>query len=104
MAELKRDRSVESLSRQENLKELAGSAAEYDENTQQGSLTDFLELVALVNDTDEEEGEESGVTFMTLHNAKGLEFPTVFILGMEEGVFPHIRSLGEPEEIEEERR
>src|SRR5680860_1216076 len=67
-------------------------------------VADFLERVALITDTDVTEGEESGVTFMTLHNAKGLEFPTVFILGMEEGVFPHIRSLGEPEEIEEERR
>ncbi|CAN5748910.1 DNA helicase PcrA [soil metagenome] len=104
MAELQADRSFESLSRQENLKELAGSAAEYDENTQQGSLTDFLELVALVNDTDEEEGEETGVTFMTLHNAKGLEFPIVFIVGMEETVFPHMRSLADPEQLEEERR
>ncbi|MPZ92544.1 MAG: AAA family ATPase [Actinobacteria bacterium] len=104
MTELQADRSFESLSRQENLKELAGSAAEYDENTQQGSLTDFLELVALVNDTDEEEGEETGVTFMTLHNAKGLEFPIVFIVGMEEAVFPHMRSLADPEQLEEERR
>jgi DNA helicase-2/ATP-dependent DNA helicase PcrA len=104
MAELQAERSFESLSRQENLKELAGSAAEYDENTQQGSLTDFLELVALVNDTDEEEGEETGVTFMTMHNAKGLEFPIVFIVGMEEAVFPHVRSLADPEQLEEERR
>ncbi len=81
MAELQAERSFESLSRQENLKELAGSAAEYDENTEQGSLTDFLERIALVNDTDEEEGEETGVTFMTMHNAKGLEFPIVFIAG-----------------------
>jgi DNA helicase II / ATP-dependent DNA helicase PcrA len=104
MAELQAERSFESLSRQENLKELAGSAAEYDENTQQGSLTDFLELVALVNDTDEEEGEETGVTFMTMHNAKGLEFPIVFIVGMEEAVFPHVRSLADPDQLEEERR
>ncbi len=104
LADLQADRSFESLSRQENLKELAGGAAEYDENTQQGSLTDFLELVALVNDTDEEEGEETGVTFMTLHNAKGLEFPIVFIVGMEEAVFPHMRSLADPEQLEEERR
>jgi DNA helicase-2/ATP-dependent DNA helicase PcrA len=104
MAELQAERSFESLSRQENLKELAGSAAEYDENTEQGSLTDFLERVALVNDTDEEEGEETGVTFMTMHNAKGLEFPIVFIVGMEEAVFPHVRSLADPEQLEEERR
>ena len=104
MAELQAERSFESLSRQENLKELAGSAADYDENTEQGSLTDFLERVALVNDTDEEEGEETGVTFMTMHNAKGLEFPIVFIVGMEEAVFPHVRSLADPEQLEEERR
>ena len=104
MAELQADRSFESLSRQENLKELAGGAAEYDENTEQGSLTDFLERVALVNDSDEEEGEETGVTFMTLHNAKGLEFPIVFIVGMEDGVFPHMRSLADPDQLEEERR
>ncbi|MGH2827681.1 MAG: ATP-dependent helicase [Actinomycetota bacterium] len=104
MAELQADRSFESLSRQENLKELAGSAADYDENTEQGSLTDFLERVALINDTDEEEGEATGVTFMTLHNAKGLEFPVVFIVGMEESVFPHMRSLADPEQLEEERR
>lgn len=104
MAELQADRSFESLSRQENLKELAGGAAEYDENTEQGSLTDFLERVALVNDSDEEEGVETGVTFMTLHNAKGLEFPIVFIVGMEDGVFPHMRSLADPDQLEEERR
>ena len=104
MSELAAERSFEALSRQENLKELQGVAIEYEGSAEDPSLADFLERVALITDTDVTEGEESGVTFMTLHNAKGLEFPTVFILGMEEGVFPHIRSLGEPEEIEEERR
>ena len=104
MAELVADRTFESLSRQENLKELAGVAREYDENNTEGSLREFLERVALINDTDETEGEETGVTFMTLHNAKGLEFPVVFVVGLEEGVFPHIRSIGEPEQLEEERR
>jgi DNA helicase-2/ATP-dependent DNA helicase PcrA len=104
MDELTSDRSFESLSRQENLKELAGVAAEFERSAQDPSLTAFLEQVSLVTDTDEEEGEETGVTFMTLHNAKGLEFPVVFILGMEEGVFPHIRSLGDADQLEEERR
>ena len=104
MTELTAERSFESLSRQENLKELAGVAAEYDANAQDPSLTHFLEQIALITDTDWEEGQESGVTFMTLHNAKGLEFPIVFIVGMEEGVFPHMRALTVPEELEEERR
>jgi DNA helicase II / ATP-dependent DNA helicase PcrA len=104
MHDLASERSFEALSRQENLKELQGVAREYDETAEMPSLTDFLERVALITDTDETQGEESGVTFMTLHNAKGLEFPVVFIVGMEEGVFPHIRSLGEPDQLEEERR
>ena len=104
MAELQADRSFESLSRQENLKELIGVATEYDAAADEPSLVDFLERIALITDTDETEGEESGVTFMTLHNAKGLEFPVVFIVGMEEGVFPHTRSLTDPDRLEEERR
>ncbi|MBA2426170.1 MAG: UvrD-helicase domain-containing protein [Actinobacteria bacterium] len=104
MAELTADRSFEALSRQENLRELAGVAGEYDANATEPTLADFLEQIALITDTDETEGEETGVTFMTLHNAKGLEYPVVFIVGMEEGVFPHMRSLGDPEGLEEERR
>jgi ATP-dependent DNA helicase UvrD/PcrA len=104
MDELAAERTFESLSRQENLRELAGVAREYDEGTEDGVLTEFLERIALITDTDETEGEEAGTTFMTLHNAKGLEFPTVFMVGMEEGVFPHIRSLTEPDQLEEERR
>jgi DNA helicase II / ATP-dependent DNA helicase PcrA len=104
MDELAAERTFESLSRQENLRELAGVATEYDANSEDGSLTEFLERIALITDTDQTSGEEAGVTFMTLHNAKGLEFPVVFILGMEEGVFPHIRSLTEPDQLEEERR
>ncbi|HVF52008.1 MAG TPA: UvrD-helicase domain-containing protein [Actinomycetota bacterium] len=104
MDELTSERTFESLSRQENLKELAGVAREFEDADPQGGLTGFLERLALVTDTDVSEGEETGVTFMTLHNAKGLEFPVVFMLGMEEGVFPHIRSLGDPEQLEEERR
>ncbi|HVL63616.1 MAG TPA: UvrD-helicase domain-containing protein [Actinomycetota bacterium] len=104
MDELVAERTFEALSRQENLKELQGVAREYDESNVDGTLVDFLERIALITDTDQVEGEEQGVTLMTLHNAKGLEFPVVFILGMEEGVFPHIRSLTEPDQLEEERR
>jgi DNA helicase II / ATP-dependent DNA helicase PcrA len=104
MEELTAERTFESLSRQENLRELAGVAKEYDESNNDSTLGGFLEQVALITDTDQTEGEEEGVTFMTLHNAKGLEYPIVFIVGMEEGVFPHIRSIGEPDQLEEERR
>jgi DNA helicase-2/ATP-dependent DNA helicase PcrA len=64
----------------------------------------FLEQVALVSDTDELDSQESFLTLMTIHSAKGLEYPVVFLVGMEEGVFPHIRSIGEPDQLEEERR
>ena len=104
MAELTADRTFEALSRRENLQELAGVAREYVESTEDPTLPDFLERIALITDTDETQGEETGATFMTLHNAKGLEYPVVFIVGLEEGVFPHIRSLGEPDQLEEERR
>jgi DNA helicase-2/ATP-dependent DNA helicase PcrA len=104
MADLQAERSFESLSRQENLRELAGVATEYDSSADEPELVDFLERIALVTDTDEEEGDERGVTLMTLHNAKGLEFPVVFMVGVEEGVFPHIRSIGDPDQLEEERR
>lgn len=104
MADLQSERSFESLSRQENLRELAGVAVEYQGSAEEPSLVDFLERLALVTDTDVEEGDERGITLMTLHNAKGLEFPIVFIVGVEEGVFPHIRSLGDSDQLEEERR
>ncbi|HEX2241093.1 MAG TPA: UvrD-helicase domain-containing protein, partial [Actinomycetota bacterium] len=104
MEELTAERTFEALSRQENLKELAGVAAEYMSRAEEPSLQEFLEQIALITDTDLVEGEEAGVSLMTLHNAKGLEFPVVFIVGLEEGVFPHIRSLTEPEQLEEERR
>jgi len=104
MDELRSDRTFESLSRQENLRELAGVGAEYDERATEPSLVGFLEEIALITDTDRVEGEDTGVTFMTLHNAKGLEYPVVFIVGLEEGVFPHIRSLGDADQLEEERR
>ena len=100
LAELEAEDSVESHGRVENLGELVGSAREFT------LLDEFLEQVALVADTDElPEGEvEDQVVLMTLHSAKGLEFPMVFIVGVEEGIFPHIRALTEPTEMEEERR
>jgi DNA helicase-2/ATP-dependent DNA helicase PcrA len=100
--------------RVENLKELVAVSMEYEERPieelaedEEISLAGFLEKVSLVADADEiPEGEDHGgvVTMMTLHTAKGLEFPTVFLTGMEDGIFPHSRTLGEKEEIEEERR
>jgi len=98
LEELQADRSVEAEGRLENLSELVGMAREYE------TVDDFLEQISLVSDTADVEDDESTVTLMTLHSAKGLEYPYVFIIGMEDGVFPHIRSLGEPHELEEERR
>ena len=97
MTELENEDTVESAGRLENLAELIGFAEEFD------SVDDFLEQVALVADTDQIDGDNR-VMLMTLHAAKGLEFPVVFLAGFEEGVFPHSRSLAEPEEMEEERR
>jgi DNA helicase-2/ATP-dependent DNA helicase PcrA len=95
---LEAEHTIEAAGRIENLEELIGAAHEAD------TLDAFLEEVSLVADADEVEGDSSRVTLMTLHTAKGLEYPVVFIVGMEDGVFPHLRSLGEPEEMEEERR
>jgi DNA helicase-2/ATP-dependent DNA helicase PcrA len=96
--ELRAERSIESEGRLENLAELVGSAQDAE------SIDTFLEQVSLVSDADEIDGDDSQVVLMTIHAAKGLEFPAVFIIGMEDGVFPHLRALGEPEELEEERR
>jgi DNA helicase-2/ATP-dependent DNA helicase PcrA len=101
LSELEAEDTVEAHGRIENLGELVGSAREFT------VLDEFLEQVALVADTDElPEGgaADDQVVLMTLHSAKGLEFPAVFIIGVEEGVFPHIRALTEPDEMEEERR
>jgi DNA helicase-2/ATP-dependent DNA helicase PcrA len=117
-AELEAERSVEALGRVENLRELASVAEEY-EASMEGAVVDearwedieglrrlelFLETVSLVTDIDEFDERAEAVTLMTLHTAKGLEFPVIFIVGMEDGVFPHMRSLGDPAELEEERR
>ena len=97
LAELEAENTVEAAGRIENLGELVGSAREFTR------LGEFLEQVALVADTDELDADDK-VVLMTLHSAKGLEFPIVFVIGMEDGVFPHIRALNEPTEMEEERR
>ena len=102
--ELEADRSIEALGRVENLKELVGVAREYHEENPGGGVRQFLEQVALVSDADELVDESGAVTLMTLHIAKGLEFPVVFIVGLEDGVFPHMRSMTDPAELEEERR
>ena len=98
VAELQAEHSVEAEGRLENLAELVGSAREVT------SVDEFLEQVSLVADSDQIPDDDSQVVLMTLHSAKGLEFPAVFLVGLEDGVFPHLRSLTEPHELEEERR
>ena len=108
LAELTRSADPQDETRLENLQELVSVAREFEEASEGGSLTDFLEQVALVADADQipDPDSESGgvVTLMTLHTAKGLEFPVVFLTGLEDGIFPHMRSLGDAAELEEERR
>ncbi|MFJ5969737.1 DNA helicase PcrA [Streptomyces sp. NPDC093060] len=111
LAELQASTDPQDETRIENLQELAAVALEFEQDRGEGesvALSDFLEQVALVADSDQipdEDEEGSGViTLMTLHTAKGLEFPVVFLTGMEDGVFPHMRALGQTKELEEERR
>jgi DNA helicase-2/ATP-dependent DNA helicase PcrA len=132
LAELESERSIEAQGRLENLQELVGSTRDFDEQVERGDFTGlvaiggvgvgesseevatqpdglarvqaFLEAISLVTDLDENDPEASSVTLMTLHSAKGLEYPVVFLIGLEDGVFPHVRSLGDPDELEEERR
>ena len=130
LAELEAEHTIESQGRIENLAELVGVCQEFDEALELGNTSilaaiadpgddtateaprglarvqAFLESVSLVTDMDTAEGsgEQSAMTLMTLHSAKGLEYPVVFLTGLEEGIFPHMRSLGEPDELEEERR
>ncbi len=117
-AELKAEGTVEALSRIENLRELLSVASEFEESGPLGGPGDeawedlggrrrlelFLESLSLASDVDSLDEAAGRLTMMTLHNAKGLEFPVIFIAGMEDGVFPHMRSLGDPDELEEERR
>ncbi|EFL39606.1 DNA helicase PcrA [Streptomyces griseoflavus] len=111
LAELQASTDPQDETRIENLQELAAVALEFEQERGEGesvALSDFLEQVALVADSDQipdEDEDGSGViTLMTLHTAKGLEFPVVFLTGMEDGVFPHMRALGQTKELEEERR
>ena len=91
-------------SRKENVGEFLSVAKDYMDSNPDGNLQDFLENVALVSDVDDFESSDSKVTLMTLHAAKGLEFPVVFLTGLDEGLFPHSRTLLDPEQVEEERR
>ncbi|MEU9921114.1 DNA helicase PcrA [Streptomyces griseoluteus] len=110
LAELQASTDPQDETRIENLQELAAVALEFEqerEDGEQGTLAEFLERVALVADSDQIPDEEDGdgvITLMTLHTAKGLEFPVVFLTGMEDGVFPHMRALNQTKELEEERR
>jgi len=97
-SELLSEGTIEALGRVENVDELVGVADEY------RTLAEFLEAAALVADSDQLDGDGTRVSLMTMHIAKGLEFPAVFLVGMEDGIFPHMRSLGDPVELEEERR
>jgi DNA helicase-2/ATP-dependent DNA helicase PcrA len=97
-AALEAEDTLDAHSRLENIAELAGAAAGYE------ALEEFLESVALVADTDELDAADRRVSLMTLHTAKGLEFPAVFLVGLEDGVFPHLRALEDPHQLEEERR
>ncbi len=102
------DGTVESESRVENLRELVGVAKEFERGREQegapARLADFLERTSLISEVDLMAEAEEVVTLMTLHNAKGLEYPVVFLTGLEEGVFPHMRSMSDPDQLEEERR
>ena len=99
---LRVENTDESAARLENLEELVNAAVDYDKQEEDG-LRDFVDHAALVSDTDKYDGK-APVTLMTVHMAKGLEFPIVFLVGLEDGIFPHSRSLNDPKELEEERR
>jgi ATP-dependent DNA helicase UvrD/PcrA len=103
LAALEAERTIEAQGRAENLQELVSVAREYQENAQEPTLSSFLQEISLYSDQDAIRGDGSLVTLMTLHNAKGLEFRAVFVIGMEEGLFPHARAV-EEQGVEEERR
>jgi len=102
--ELQSEETNDARARLDNLRELVSVAREYEEREEEPSLDGFLANIALISDLDALDPESSYVTLMTLHGAKGLEFPVVFLTGMEEGVFPHTRALSDTGELEEERR
>ncbi len=101
---LELENTLESESRIENLNEFLTVAIEFEEQDAEPGLSEFLEGITLSSDLDNLEDEDNSVTLMTLHSAKGLEFPVVFLVGLEEGIFPGYKSIGEPSELEEERR
>ena len=101
---LEDEKTLEAENRIENLEEFLTVAEEFEKEEAENTLQNFLEGMTLSSDIDNVEETEDSVTLMTLHSAKGLEFPVVFLVGMEEGIFPGFRSIGEPESIEEERR
>jgi DNA helicase-2/ATP-dependent DNA helicase PcrA len=102
--ELKKEKTIEAENRAENVKELINATAEFKERSDNPTLEGFLEEVSLITDVDQWDNTKDAVTLMTLHAAKGLEFPVVFIAGLEEGLFPLSRSLEDPSDLEEERR
>ena len=102
MLQMKND--IESRTRLENVRELLTSINGYMENAEEPTLAGFLDEIALYTDIDSHDPGEDSVVMMTMHSAKGLEFPVVFVVGMEEGIFPGMRTIGDPEEMEEERR
>jgi len=104
LRELRNEDTPDSRTRMENLEELVGVAREYEKNEAEPTLAGFLANVALISDLDTLDGTTSYITMMTMHSAKGLEFPSVFLTGLEEGVFPHSRALVDMTELEEERR
>jgi len=101
---LENENTIEAENRIENLEEFLTVAIEFEDESADNKLSDFLEGITLSSDIDNMEETEETVTLMTLHSAKGLEFPVVFLVGMEEGIFPGYKSIGEPKELEEERR
>ena len=101
---LESENTIEAENRIENLEEFLTVAIEFEEQSAENSLSEFLEGITLSSDLDNVEETEETVTLMTLHSAKGLEFPVVFLVGMEEGIFPGYKSISEPKELEEERR
>ena len=101
---LENENTTEAETRLENIEEFLTVAMEFEEEFVDNSLEDFLEGITLSSDLDNTDDQEDSVTLMTLHSAKGLEFPVIFLVGMEEGIFPGYKSIGEPKELEEERR
>ena len=104
LAQYQKEDTEEARSRVENIQEFMGAVSEYAKATENATLEDYLENVSLVTDLDQQEDERGYVTLMTLHSAKGLEFPDVFMTGLEEGIFPSARSLMDETKMEEERR